>query len=106
MRAGLKNPPLFLQGQRHTDGMKRLLLLLPLMAIAPIPAFAETAGQKKPTFNNPLKTIADFHAACLEQVYVAQSERYPGDYMVRLNKTYAWKTCQHGRRDQPSTWLQ
>ena len=57
--------------------------------LAAAPVFAETAGNKRPTFNNPSRTIADFHAACLEQVYEYRLGKYPEDYMVRLNKTYA-----------------
>ena len=80
--------------------MKRLLLLLPLTALATTSAFAKTPGQTKPDFSQPLKTIADFHAACLEQAYAYRVEKYPDDFMVRLNKTFAWKSCNGTWRDQ------
>ncbi|WP_041434923.1 hypothetical protein [Synechococcus sp. CC9605] len=43
--------------------MNKAIALAALLPAAG-PAFAETAGNKKPTFNNPSRTIADFHAAC------------------------------------------
>ena len=92
----------------------KLSIALATMLLIAGPALAQTSGQKRPTFNNPSKTINDFHAACLEHVYMSRTKQNPNDSMVmspddsmvRVNKTYAWKTCQHGRRDQPTTWMQ